>query len=89
MLIKDANIPEIPSFDKESLQENIQQYKKQMKHLQDVNDGLLKVNRGLIGELLDVKNHFQELLEVSKEVLKRKRITDKHCTELENTVKRL
>ena len=88
-LMKYASIPEIPSFDKESVQENIQQYKKQIKHLQDVNKGLLKVNRGLIGELLDVKNHFQELSEVSKEVLKRKRITDKHCTKLENTVKSL
>ena len=39
-LIKDANIPEIPSFDKENLQESIQQYKQQMKYLQDVNDGL-------------------------------------------------
>ena len=60
-----------------------------MKYLQDVNDGLMKVNRGLIEELQDVHNHFKELLEVSKEVLKRKIITDIHCTELENTVKNL
>ena len=60
-----------------------------MKYLQDVNDGLMKVNRGLIEELQDVHNHFQELSEVSKEVLKRKIITDIHCSELENTVKSL
>ena len=60
-----------------------------MKYLQDVNDGLMKVNRGIIEELQDVHNHFQELSEVSKEVLKRKRTTDIHCTELENTVKNL
>ena len=60
-----------------------------MKHLQQVNDGLLKVNKGLIEELLDVKSHFQELAEVSKEVLKRKRMTDKHCSELEGTIKNL
>ena len=60
-----------------------------MKYLQDVIDGLMKVNKGLIEELQDVNNHFQELTEVSKEVLKRKRTTDIHCTELENTVKNL
>jgi len=101
LLIKDANIPEITSFeqesmtvrsvdiDKESLQKIIQQYKQQMKYMKDVNDGLMMVNRGLIEELQDVNNHFQELTEVSKEVLKRKRTTDMHCTELEKTVKNL
>ena len=89
MLIKDENIPEIPSFDKENLQESIQQYKQQMKYLQDVNDGLMKVNRGLIEELQEVHNHFQELSEVSKEVLRRKRATDMHSTKLEKTVQDL
>ena len=89
LLMKDEIIPEIPISYKEGLHENIQQYKKHMKHLQQVNDGLLKVNKELIEELLDVKNHFQELAEVSKEVLKRKRMTDKHCSELKNTVKSL
>ena len=76
-------------IDKESLQKIIQQYKQQMKYLQDVNDGLMKVNRGIIEELQDVNNHFRELREVSKEVLKRKRTTNMHCTELEETVKNL
>ena len=89
LLIKDANIPEIPSFDKENLQESSQQYKQQMKYLQDVNDGLMKVNRGLIEELQDVHNNFQEVSEVSKEVLKRKRATDMHCTKLEKIVQDL
>ena len=76
-------------IDKEILQKIIQQYEQQMKYLQDVNDGLMKVNKGLIEELQDANNHFQELTEVSKEVLKRKITTDMHCTELENTVKNL
>ena len=87
--MKDEIIPEIPSSDKGDLHENTQQYKKHMKHLQQVNDGLLKVNKEIIGELLDVKSHFQELEEVSKEVLKRKRMTDKHYSELESTIKNL
>ena len=49
----------------------------------------MKVNRGLIEELQDVHNHFQELSEVSKEVLKRKRATDMHSTKLEKTVQDL
>ena len=57
--------------------------------MQDVNDGLMMVNRGLREELQDVNNHFQELTAVSKEVLKRKRATDMHYTELEKTVKNL
>ena len=60
-----------------------------MKYMKDVNDGLMMVNRGLIEELQDVNNHFQELTAVSKEVLKRKITTNMHCTELEKTVKSL
>ena len=60
-----------------------------MKHLQETNDGLFKVNRGLIEELQDVHNHFLELSEVSKEVLKRKRATDRYSTKLEETVQDL
>ena len=57
--------------------------------MQDVNDGLMKVNRGIIEELQDVHNHFQELSEVSKEVLKRKRATDMHSTKLGKTIQDL
>ena len=88
-LMQDANVLENPSFDEENLQESIQKYKQQMKHLQETNDGLFKVNRGLIEELQDVHNHFLELSEVSKEVLKRKRDTDRYSTKLEETVQDL
>ena len=88
-LMKEESISEIPNFDEEDVQESIQKYRKHMKHLQETNDGLFKVNQGLVEELLDVKGHFQELAEVSKEVLKRKRMTDKHCSELEGTIKNL
>ena len=60
-----------------------------MKYLQDVNDGLMMVNIGIIEELQDVNNYFQELTVVSKEVLKRKITTDMQCIELEETVKNL
>ena len=64
-LMQDVNILEIPSFDEENLQESVQKYKQQMKHLQETNDGLFKVNKGLIEELEDVHHHFLELSKVT------------------------
>ena len=74
---------------KENLQKIIKQYKQQMKHMQEVNEGLMMANRKLKEDLQDVNDHCHELTAVSKEVLKRKRTTDLHSTELENTVKDL
>ena len=47
LLMQDDNISEIPNFDEEDVQESIQRYRKHMKHLQETNDGLFKVNKGL------------------------------------------
>ena len=71
------------------MQERVQKYKQQVKQLQETNDSLFKVNRGLIEELQDVHHHFLELSEVSKEVLKRKKATDRYSTKLEKTVESL
>ena len=49
----------------------------------------MMANRKLKEDLQDVNDHCHELTAVSNEVLKRKRTTDLHCTELENTVKDL
>ena len=75
--------------DKEKLQKMIQQYKHQMKHMQEVNEGLMMANRNLKEDLQDVNDHCHELTAVSKEVLKRKGTTDLHCSELEKRVKDL
>ena len=60
-----------------------------MKHLQETNDGLFKVNKGLVEELKDMHKHFLELSEVSKEVLSRKRVADRYCAKLEKIVDHL
>ena len=60
-----------------------------MKHLQETNDGLFKVNKGLVEELQDMHKHFLELSEVSKEVLSRKRVADRYCAKLEKIVDHL
>ena len=49
----------------------------------------MMANRRLREDLQDVNEHCQELTAVSKEVLKGKRTTNLHCTELEKTVKDL
>ena len=87
--MQDANVLENPSFDDESLQERVQKYKQQVKQLQETNDSLFKVNKGLIEELQDVHHHFLQLSYVSKEVLKRKTATDRYSTKLEKTVESL
>ena len=89
LLMQYDNISEIPNFDEEDVQESIQRYRRHMKHLQETNEGLFKVNKGLVEELLEVKGHFQELAEVSKEVLSRKRVADRYCAKLEKTVDHL
>ena len=89
LLMQDANVLENPSFDDESIQERVQKYKQQVKQLQETNDSLFKVNKGLIEELQDVHHHFLQLSEVSKEVLKRKTTTDRYSTKLEKTVESL
>ena len=56
--MQDANVLENPSFDDESLQGKVQKYKQQVKQLQETNDSLFKVNKGLVEELQDVHYHF-------------------------------
>ena len=88
-LMQEDNTSEIPDFDEENVQESIQGYREHMKHLQEMNDGLFNVNKGLVEKLQDMHKHFLELSEVSKEVLSRKRVADRYTTELKNTIDHL
>ena len=60
-----------------------------MEYLQETNDGLILANRRLREDLQEVNDHYQELIAVSKEALRRKRSTDEQSTELKQTVKNL
>ena len=88
ILMQEPNVLDSPS-EEESLQGRIQIYKQQMKQLQETNNNLLKVNKRQMDELLDVHQHFSQLSEVSKEVLKGKLATDRYIMELEKTVEQL
>ena len=73
--------------EKENLQRTIKQYKHQMEYMQETNDGLIIANRRLREDLEEVNDHYQELIAVSKEALKRKRNTYLQCAELKMTIK--
>ena len=76
-------------LEKENLQITIKQYKHQVKYMQDTNDGLVMANRRLREDLDEVNSHYQELIAVSKEALKRKRNTESQFTMLKQTIKDL
>ena len=75
--------------EKENLQRTIKQYKHQLEYMHETNDGLVMANRRLREELDEVKNHYQELIAVSKEALKRKRNTESQFTMLKQSIKEL
>ena len=55
--------------------------------MQETNDGLVMANRRLREDLDEVNSHYQELIAVSKEALKRKRNTESQFTMLKQTIK--
>ena len=75
--------------DRENMQKALKQYIYQIDYLQETNDGLILANKRLREYLQEVNEHYQELIAVSKEALKRKRSTDEKYTELKKTVKDL
>jgi len=75
--------------EKENLQRSIKQYKHQIEYMHETNDGLVAANRILREYLEEVKSHYQELIAVSKEALKRKRQTENQFTELKQTIQEL
>ena len=100
-IYKRLNIPWLPNemqtiagnktFDseKENLQRSVKQYKYQVEYMQETNDGLVMANRRLREDLDEVNSHYQELIAVSREALKRKRNTEGQFTMLKQTIQDL
>ena len=59
--------------DVENLRKTLQQHKSQIYFLNETNDRLVMTNRILRDDMEDINAHYQELIVVSKEALKRKR----------------
>ena len=57
----------------ENLKKNVKQYKYQIGFLSETNDGLVVTITILREDLDDINTHYQELIDVSKEALKRKK----------------
>ena len=57
--------------------------------MHETNEGLVAANRILREDLEEVNSHYQELIAVSKEALKRKRQTQSLYAELKQTVQDL
>ena len=75
--------------EKENLQRSVKQYKYQVEYMQDTNDGMVMENRRLREDLEEVNNHYQELIAVPREALKRKRNTEGQFTMLKQTIQDL
>ena len=57
--------------------------------MQETNDGLVMANKRLREDLDEVNSHYQELIAVSREALKRKRNTKGQFTMLKQTIQDL
>ena len=57
--------------------------------MQETNDGLFMENRRLREDLEEVNNHYQKLIAVSRNELKRKRNTEGQFTMLKQTIQDL
>ena len=57
--------------------------------MQETNDGLVMANRRIREDLDEVNSHYQELIAISREALKRKRNTEGQFTMLKQTIKDL
>ena len=91
---KKLNIPWMPKgvssfqerkcidFENENLWKSVKQYNYQIEFLHKTNEGLVMENKILREDLEEINSHYQELIVVSKEALKRKRQTQKLCAEL-------
>ena len=73
----------------ENLQKTDKQYKYQIHFMNETNEGLVMANGRLREDLEDINTHYQELIVLSKEALKRKRQTQRKFEELNQKIQDL
>ena len=73
----------------ENLQKTVKQYKYQINFLNETNEGLVMENKRLREDIEDINTHFQELIVVSKEALKRMKQTQGKFEELSQKIQDL
>ena len=57
--------------------------------MHEAHDGLVTANKRLREDLEEVNSHYQELIAISREALKRKRKTENQFTKLKQTIQEL
>ena len=72
-----------------NLQKIVKQCKYQISFLSETNEGLVMTNKRLREDLDDINTHYQELISVSKEALRRKKQTQNQFGELNQTIQYL
>ena len=73
----------------ENLRKTLQQHKSRIEFLNETNDMLVMTNRILREDLEDINAHYQELIAISKEALKRKREIQNQAEDLTQQVQKL
>ena len=73
-------------FKNENIWKSIKKYKYQIDFLHETNEGLVVANKILREDIKEINSHYQKLIVVSKEALKRKRQTQTLCAELKQTI---
>ena len=73
----------------ENLQKIVKQWKYQINFLNETNEGLVMTDRRLREDLDDINTHYQELISISKEALRRKKQTQGQFGELNQTIRDL
>ena len=73
----------------ENIKKSLQQHKSQIDFLNETNDRLVMTNKRLREDLEDINAHYQELITVSKEALKRKSEIQNQAEDLTQQVQKL
>ena len=88
---QDSTLPREVNMDSEveNIRKTMQQHKQQIYFLNETNDRMVMKNTRLRGDLEDINSHYQELIAVSKEALKRKREIQNQAEDLTKHIQNL
>ena len=88
---KSSTLQEGMSIDSEAdnIKKTMKQCKYQIGYLSETNEGFVMANKRLREDLDDINKHYQELISISKEDLKRNRQTQSQFEELNQKIQNL
>ena len=69
-------------FEKDKQSKEIEQFKLQNEHINQINDSLLQANKMLKQDLQEINKNYSELAQVAEEAVKRRKIAQEHNIQL-------